>query len=362
MEIVSVNLGSRSYNVYVGNGFLAKKLDLPDLAGRPSKGMLVSNPTVFNIYGDSALGTLKKLGIDCKPLLIPDGEEYKDLLWASHILTEMLYNRLDRKSCLFALGGGVIGDLTGFTASVYMRGIAFVQIPTTLLAQVDSSVGGKTGVNHHLGKNMIGTFHQPVAVYIDTDTLLTLPEREYLSGLAEVIKYAVIWDRGLFDYLHDHREDILKRDRDCLRTIIKTSCEIKAKIVSTDEREAGLRAILNYGHTVAHALETTTGYITYKHGEAVAIGMVVEAKIAKLLGLLTDSECERISSLIQSYGLPTLLSKDSEIEPLIETMNLDKKNQSGAITIITPHEVGRVSIQKAVNAELIRSALLDSFR
>ncbi len=357
MENLTVELGDRSYPIYIGSGLLKRLSELPAFDKFRSKNMLISNPTVFKLYGDTVLSGLASIGLECEPLLIPDGEEYKDMMWAYHILTEMLQRRLDRRSCLFALGGGVIGDMTGFAASIYMRGIPFVQIPTTLLAQVDSSVGGKTGVNHILGKNMIGSFYQPLSVVIDTDTLTTLPDREYLCGLAEVIKYGVISDAEFFRYLEIHREEILKRDPEKLRHIIMTSCEIKARVVAADERESGLRATLNYGHTIGHAIETETNYSRFKHGEAVAIGMVIEAMVAEYLNLLSSQDRHRITNLILAYGLPSSIPKDIDTEALIGHMILDKKSESGNITIITPVKVGEVRIRRSVNKADLREVL-----
>ncbi|MCX8069625.1 MAG: 3-dehydroquinate synthase, partial [Thermodesulfovibrionales bacterium] len=304
MNKLYVNLGKRSYDIFIENGLINQLAELLKEFKLQSNSILISNPTVFNLYGELVLSNINKAGIRCKEIIIPDGEEYKDFFWSYYILSDMLHYGLDRKSCVFALGGGVIGDIAGFTASLYMRGIPFIQIPTTLLAQVDSSVGGKTGVNHPIGKNMIGSFYQPKAVFIDTNTLHTLSEREFLSGLAEVIKYGIISDAKFFSYLEKNREAILSRDSNKLAHIIKTSCDIKSKVVSQDERESGMRAILNYGHTIGHAIETETGYVSYKHGEAVAIGMVYEAKIANRLGLLSNIDLKRIYELIQSYGLP----------------------------------------------------------
>jgi 3-dehydroquinate synthase len=357
MEKITVELGDRSYPIYIGSGLLKRLSELPIFNRSQSSNILLSNPTVFGLYGGTMLSGLASIGVQCEPLLIPDGEEYKDIFWLYHTLTELLRRRLDRRSCVFALGGGVIGDMAGFAASVYMRGIPFVQIPTTLLAQVDSSVGGKTGVNHFLGKNMIGSFYQPSAVVIDTDTLDSLPKREYLCGIAEVIKYGVISDERFFDYLQEHREEILKRVPERLMHIIRTSCEIKARVVAADERESGLRAILNYGHTIGHAIETETNYSRFKHGEAVAIGMVLEAKVAEYLNLLDSKDRQRITQLIESYGLPSSLPKDIDPEALIGHMVLDKKAEAGRITVITPVKVGEVRITRSVDKAGLKEVL-----
>ena len=343
MQEIRVDLGERSYTIFIGSGMLGdlgegvKKLD-------PSRVAVISNPTVHGFYGAVVAGTLKKAGFDAPVILIPDGEEYKELLWTYYLFGELLKHRLDRASLLIALGGGVIGDITGFVASTYMRGISFVQIPTTLLAQVDSSVGGKTGVNHPLGKNMIGTFYQPRLVWADIRTLESLPKREFLAGMAEVIKYGVIWDEALFRFLEDNREKILNLDRNALEYIIQRSCEIKAEIVSKDEREGGLRAILNYGHTVGHALETATGYTTYLHGEAVAIGMHHEARLSSLLGLMDAGEAERVRTLITAYGLPSGIPSNVDTEGIVSSMRLDKKAVAGELKFILPERIGSVKI------------------
>jgi 3-dehydroquinate synthase len=270
-ERVNVGLGDRSYEISIGHGIIAG-LGLRIKEFRPSKVAIISNETIFPLYKDVVLASMKDNGISPEVILMPDGEEYKTLEWANNIYGKLLESRFDRGSSIIALGGGVVGDITGFVAATYMRGIRCIQVPTTLLSQVDSSVGGKTGVNHPLGKNMIGAFYQPSLVIIDVDTLKTLPEREFLAGMSEVIKYGVISDADFFDYLKDNGDDILELGGS-ITHIVKRSCEVKANVVSQDEREAGLRAILNFGHTIGHAVETVTEYKQYLHGEAIAIGM-----------------------------------------------------------------------------------------
>jgi 3-dehydroquinate synthase len=250
----------------------------------------------------------------------------------------------------------VIGDITGFAAATYMRGIDFIQVPTTLLAQVDSSVGGKTGVNHPLGKNMVGAFWQPRLVWIDINTLSTLPKREFLSGLAEIIKYGIIRDEELFEYLENHRDQILGLDPESLIHLISRSCEIKADVVAKDERESGLRAILNYGHTVGHALETVTGYTRYLHGEAIAAGMYIEAKLANLLGLTGEDQVLRIKSLIEAYGLPSSVPDEVDTDALCEAMLLDKKTISGELTFVLPERIGSVLIHRKVSRSDLKTA------
>ncbi|MFZ5997400.1 MAG: 3-dehydroquinate synthase [Nitrospirota bacterium] len=357
MEKVHVELGERSYEIVIGRGILSGIGERLAAFGFTRTIAVISNPTVFGLYGGQVRDALSTAGFDSFAVLIPDGEGYKDYFWAYHILTELLEKRLDRNSCLVALGGGVIGDITGFAASLYMRGIHFVQVPTTLLAQVDSSVGGKTGVNHLLGKNMIGTFHQPRLVWIDSATLATLPRRELLCGIAEVIKYGVIWDKEFFDFMERQREAVFALQDDALKTIIKRSCEIKAEVVSGDERESGLRAILNYGHTIGHAIETETGYSKYLHGEAIAIGMHLAARLAVLRGLMSNGEAARIKHLIEAYGLPSTVPEGMSPERLIAHMRIDKKAVAGEMKFILPEGIGTVRIEKGVSAEDIRRVL-----
>lgn len=357
MQEITVALGDRSYPIFIEAGIIDGLGDRLKAFNFSRKLTVISNPTVYGLYGAAFEESLKKAGLTLRSIIIPDGEGYKDLFWCYHIFSELLKLRLDRSSALIALGGGVIGDITGFVASTYMRGIAFIQVPTTLLAQVDSSVGGKTGVNHPLGKNMIGTFYQPRLVLADISTLKTLPERELLAGMAEVIKYGIIWDAELFAYLEENREKIVKLDYDALKYIIRRSCEIKAEVVSRDERESGLRAILNYGHTIGHAIETATGYTQHLHGEAIAIGMNLEAKLASLLGLLDKEAADRISALIKAYGLPAEMPSDIDKNNILSLMQIDKKTVSGKLTFILPEKIGSVLIKAVTDIDKITGAL-----
>ena len=357
MKELTVDLGDRSYRILIGKGILDGIGKEAQSFGFSPKCAIISNPTVFELYGERVTGSIEKAGFDICTVLIPDGEEYKDLFWVYHILSKLLQAGLDRNSVIFALGGGVIGDITGFVASVYMRGISFIQIPTTLLSQVDSSVGGKTGVNHPLGKNMIGTFYQPRLVWIDVQTLETLPEREFLAGMAEVIKYGIIWDRDFFYYLKDNREGILKLSPEPLTEIIRRSCEIKAEVVSKDEREAGLRAILNYGHTVGHAVETVTNYREYLHGEAVAIGMVYEAALSAKMNMLSNDETAEIKTLLKEYKLPVRVKELLNSTDLLKAMRIDKKVISGTLRFILPEKIGKVRIVPGVNEEILKNIL-----
>lgn len=355
MEGLKLDLGERSYEIIIGSRLLPS-LGLRLKEFRPSKVALISNKTIFPLYKDVLLESFNKYGIEPEVILIPDGEEYKDIQWTNFLHGELLKAGFDRSSLLIAFGGGVVGDIVGFVASTYMRGIRFIQVPTTLLAQVDSSVGGKTGVNHPLGKNMIGTFYQPSLVMIDVDTLKTLTEREFNAGMAEVIKYGVIEDRELFKLLKKESRDIISHG-DSIVKIIKRSCEIKADVVSKDEKEAGLRAILNFGHTTGHAIETVTGYKRYVHGETVAIGMCVAAELALIIGLLKKEEANMITELVELYRLPSKIPDDIPVSNIIDAMALDKKAKAGKISFILPESIGSVRIEDDVDKYLIKKAV-----
>ena len=360
MHVVKVELGARSYDILIG----AKLEKLGEEMGKlrvGTKAAVVTNPTVNRLYGKTVLASLKSAGFTAMPVEIPDGEQYKTLDWANAIFTSLLINTFDRRSPLVALGGGVIGDLTGFAAASYMRGVPFVQVPTTLLAMVDSSVGGKTGVNHPMGKNMIGAFYQPKLVLMDLDALKTLPKEELLSGMAEVIKYGVIWDRELFDFLEKNREKILNLEEGPLGHIISRSCEIKADVVNKDEREDGVRAILNFGHTVGHAVETLSDYRS-RHGEAVAVGMVYAAKLAHRTGLCDARVPERIEKLVKAYGLPTSLSVMKSRPAVIQFMDMiqvDKKAEAGKVRFILPIKIGEVVITREWDERQLRELLAE---
>ncbi|HSQ77761.1 MAG TPA: 3-dehydroquinate synthase [Nitrospirota bacterium] len=358
MHTVKVDLGDRSYDIELGLGLDQAGSRLREL-GLGQKMALITNPTVKNLHGQRLVASLKAAGFMVMSIEVPDGEKHKNLDWANAIYTALLTNGFDRKSALVAFGGGVIGDLTGFAAATFMRGVPFVQVPTTLLAMVDSSVGGKTGVNHPMGKNMIGAFYQPIKVLMDLSVLKTLPREEFLSGMAEVIKYGVVFDAGFFDYLDKNREKVLSLEPDALTHIIKRSCEIKAEVVSKDERERGLRAILNFGHTVGHAIETAENY-TMRHGEAVAIGMVYASRLAHKTGLCASSVPERVEGLIASYGLPTsisTLSRKPSATELMDTLQIDKKAEGGKVKFVLPKKIGEVVITKEWNEQHLKELL-----
>jgi 3-dehydroquinate synthase len=358
MEALRVELAERSYEIAIGSGSLGSIGDAVSGLGDVSPRLaLISNPTVFELYGKTVEKSLKSAGFQTATITVPDGEQYKDLLWVEKIYGELLKHKLDRKSVIVALGGGVIGDMAGFAASTYMRGIRFVQVPTTLLAQVDSSVGGKTGVNHPLGKNMIGAFWQPSLVWMDLRVLSTLPEREFKAGLSEVIKYGVIWDREFFDFLMEAKDKALSLEAEALTRIIRRSCEIKAEVVSRDEREGGLRAILNYGHTMGHAIETLTGYTKHLHGEAVSMGMYLEALLSEQLGIMKKGGTEEVHTLIDAYGLPSALSDGLDTDAMLGAMAVDKKTVGGQLRFVLPEEIGKVKVSEPVSEEDVRSFL-----
>jgi len=321
--------------------------------------LLVSNPAIFRRYGERAIAALKLVGYEVSSCTIPAGERYKTLKSIQKIYDIALEQHLERSSTMVALGGGVIGDMTGFAAATWLRGINFVQVPTSLLAMVDASIGGKTGVNHPQGKNLIGAFHQPRFVLIDPLVLKTLPPRELRAGMAEVIKYGIIWDAELFAKLEESKRIDQWRylNEDLLSAILTRSCQAKADVVSKDEKEAGLRAILNYGHTIGHAVESLTGYKLVNHGEAVAIGMVAAGQIAVKLELWQKDEAKRQDALIQKAGLPTQLPGGLDIEAIINTLQTDKKVKDGKVRFVLPTQIGQVTITDQVPEDVIVQVL-----
>ncbi len=340
---VEVSLGARSYEIRIRGGLLGEVGPLLARLGFSGKVAVVTDRSLAGLYAPTVVRSLKRSGFQIHEMVLPTGERAKTLRWVSAILDSLVKARFERGSVLLALGGGVVGDVTGFAASLYARGIPYVQVPTTLVSQVDSSVGGKTGVNHALGKNLIGTFHQPHLVLIDPDTLRTLPRRDWVAGLAEVIKYGMIADEEFFSYLEGHVGALLKLDDEAVVQVITRSCRIKAEVVAQDEREAGLRRILNYGHTVGHALESLGGYRTLIHGEAVAIGMVQEAELSRSMGYCSDETVTRQRRLVHQVGLPEVLSSVTGAA-LWGAMQRDKKVRDGQIHCVFPEGVGRVVI------------------
>jgi 3-dehydroquinate synthase len=352
---LNVELGDRSYPIAIGRDLLDDSSLLNRHIGGSGKVAIVTNTTVAPLYLDKVAGPLRAAGREVVPIILRDGEEFKNWESLNEVFDALLANKCDRKTTLVALGGGVIGDMTGFAAATYMRGVPFVQIPTTLLAQVDSSVGGKTGINHPLGKNMIGAFYQPRAVIADTATLDTLPDRELSAGLAEVIKHGAILDAGFFDWIEANIGKLVARDHAALAHAIARSCEIKADVVARDEREGGLRAVLNFGHTFGHAIEAGLGYGAWLHGEAVGCGMVMAADLSRRLGLIDDTAVDRVRALVKAAGLP-VVAPDLGVERWIELMEVDKKNEGGAIKFILLKPLGSPSITNAPR-ELLEATL-----
>ncbi len=341
---LTVGLGERSYPIHIGRGLLAQPaLFEPHLGSR--RAAIVTNEIVAPLYAEAVERALEACGARHFRIVIPDGEAQKRWETLDRVHGELLRAQADRKTVIVALGGGVVGDLAGFAAATYQRGVPFVQVPTTLLAQVDSSVGGKTGINHALGKNMVGAFHQPLAVIADTATLDTLPARELAAGLAEVIKYGAIDDIAFFAWLEENVDRLRERDPDALAHAIGRSCEIKARIVALDEREAGPRALLNLGHTFGHAIETLQGYGSWLHGEAVATGMVMAARFSERLGRAPAGDALRLERLLRRAGLPV---EPPAMEPdaWLDAMGRDKKNEAGRITLILLDRLGSAVVEK----------------
>lgn len=336
-----LDLGSRSYPIHIGKGLLDRS-DLLRSAIKGRSAVIVSNETVAPLYLHRIRPHLQDLRLG--EVILADGEQHKTLATVDAIYTALLEGQFDRNTTLIALGGGVIGDITGFAAATYQRGVDFIQVPTTLLSQVDSSVGGKTGVNHPLGKNMIGAFHQPRAVIIDTDTLSTLPDRELSAGIAEVIKYGLLGDADFFSWLENNMEALLDREPDALAFAIRRSCQDKADIVAADEREQGMRALLNLGHTFGHAIETGLGYGRWLHGEAVACGMLMAARLSVDLGWLEPQAVERIESLVRRARLPTEPPAALGAERLRALMSVDKKVIDGALRLVLLRGIGQAVV------------------
>jgi 3-dehydroquinate synthase len=357
MKTLSVELGARSYPIHIGDGLLARsELLAPHVEDR--KIMVVSNETVAPLYLTDVARSLA--GHAVSSVVLPDGEVFKTLDVLNRIFDALLERRFSRDCCLLALGGGVIGDITGFAAACYQRGVAHIQVPTTLLAQVDSSVGGKTAVNHRLGKNMIGAFHQPSCVLIDTATLGSLAPREYRSGLAEVIKYGLIRDPELFSWLESGLESLLAHSAEAMEFVIERSCRNKAEIVAEDERESGPRALLNLGHTFGHAIETGLGYGVWLHGEAVAAGICLAAAMSARLGWISDTDCQRVTSLVERAGLPTGLPEGLDDKRVLALMGVDKKVMAGRLRLVLLKGIGHALVSDDFDPDVLKAILAET--
>ncbi|EEH8830680.1 3-dehydroquinate synthase [Salmonella enterica] len=358
MERITVTLGERSYPITIAAGLFNEPASfLPLKLG--DQVMLVTNETLAPLYLDKVRGVLQRAGVNVDSVILPDGERYKSLTVLDTVFTALLKKPHGRDTTLVALGGGVIGDLTGFAAASYQRGVRFIQVPTTLLSQVDSSVGGKTAVNHPLGKNMIGAFYQPASVVVDLDCLKTLPARELASGLAEVIKYGIILDADFFTWLEGNLDALLRLDGPAMAYCIRRCCELKAEVVAADEREAGLRALLNLGHTFGHAIEAEMGYGNWLHGEAVAAGMVMAACTSERLGQFSSADTQRIIALLRRAGLPVIGPREMSAQAYLPHMLRDKKVLAGELRLVLPLAIGKSEVRGGVSHEVVLSAIAD---
>lgn len=357
MEKIKVELGEKSYDIFIGEKIFQECTNFILSSQKfTNKVLVITDNNVFENFGKDFKNILTNCGINFEFFVIEAGESSKNLQNSEKIYTKAIEIGLDRKSLIVALGGGVVGDLAGFVAATYLRGVPFIQVPTTLLAQVDSSVGGKTAVNHKLGKNLIGAFYQPQAVFIDLETLKTLPEREIKSGLGEVVKYGIISDEKFFEYLEKNVEKILSKNVEVMTQIIKRSCEIKSEVVAQDEKENNLRRILNFGHTIAHAIELETNYTKYRHGEAVSIGMIGAALISEELGKISANEVQRLKNLLVKLKLFTKC-EDCNVENLYKYLFRDKKVIGGKINWVLMKKIGEVEICDDVPDDIVKKVL-----
>ena len=352
---IEVDLDDRSYPIYIGSGQL-RKVEISRFV-QGNKVLIVTNTTVAPLYLNRLQAELQNRQVDC--LILEDGEQYKNLDSLNLIFDRLLQEKHDRKTTLIALGGGVVGDITGFAAASYQRGVPFIQVPTTLLSQVDSSVGGKTAVNHDLGKNMIGAFYQPQAVIIDTDTLSTLPDREFSAGMAEVIKYGLIADAKFFSWLEENSQALQKRDNQALCYAIEQSCINKSKIVSADETEQGMRAILNLGHTFGHAIETQQKYTGWLHGEAVAVGMLMASRLSHLMGNISEQDLLRIQNILTCWSLPLSPPAGMAVDDFMGLMYRDKKVLDGQLRLVLLAKLGKAEVSADFESDLLRQVLLE---
>jgi 3-dehydroquinate synthase len=357
MKTLHVDLGNRTYPIFIAAGILSQT----DLVGPYIKGkqvMIVSNDIVAPLYLDKAKAAFK--GFHVESIVLPDGEAYKTLETVNTIFDVLLQKRCERSVTLVALGGGVVGDMCGFAAACYQRGVPFIQMPTTLLSQVDSSVGGKTGVNHPLGKNMIGAFYQPQCVVIDTNTLNTLDDRQYAAGVAEVIKYGLLGDGEFFTWLEDNQNALRGRNPSALAYAIERSCQDKADIVAKDEKEAGVRALLNLGHTFGHAIEAGLGYGKYLHGEAIAVGMRMAADMSARLGWISEADVARIEALLNAFNLPIKVPSELNPQRMLNLMKVDKKVQDGKIRLVLMEQIGKAIISDNYDSEILKQTLQEN--
>ncbi len=358
MEKLAVTLGERSYPITIAAGLFNDPASFWPLKSGDQV-MLVTNETLAPLYLSTIRDVLERAGVKVDQVILPDGEAYKSLSVMDTVFTALLQKPHGRDTTLIALGGGVIGDLTGFAAASYQRGVRFIQVPTTLLSQVDSSVGGKTAVNHPMGKNMIGAFWQPASVVVDLDCLKTLPRRELASGLAEVIKYGIILDDEFLGWLEQHLDELLALDEKAMAYCIRRCCEIKAEVVAADERESGLRALLNLGHTFGHAIETEMGYGVWLHGEAIAAGMVMAARTAQRLGQFREPDVARIISILERAGLPVKGPETMAPEAYLPHMMRDKKVVAGELRLVLPLAPGKSEVRAGVPHDVVLSAIAD---
>ena len=356
MSDVSVELGERRYEIVIEAGAIYQLGERMAALGLTDRALIITNPAINALYGEQTRRSLAEADIRSEVIELPEGEEHKDLRTIVAAYDYLIEHNYSRSATIVALGGGVIGDMAGFIASTYMRGVPYVQVPTTLLAMVDSSVGGKTGVNHRLAKNMIGAFYQPRLVVADLETLRSLSPAEFRAGYAEVIKYGVIWDADMFAFLEKSLDQVFALDYDALSHVVRRSCEIKAEVVATDEREAGLRAILNYGHTFGHSLEAITNYASYRHGEAVAIGMVAAARMAVQLDMLDEKESVRLEHHLATAGLPILFPA-IDVREMLERFSKDKKALRGVVRFVLPERIGKVILRDDIPVELSRQVI-----
>lgn len=356
MTTLNVDLGERSYPIIIDSDALSSGVLSEWVSGK--KVCIVTSQTIADLYLDKVAASIADSELSV--VLLPEGEQFKTLETLQVVFDAALENKLNRSSLFIALGGGVTGDMTGFAAACYQRGIDFIQIPTTLLSQVDSSVGGKTGVNHPLGKNMIGAFHQPKGVLVDVATLDSLPDRELSAGMAEVIKYGLIYDVEFFSWLEKNMQKLVSRDEAALIYAISRSCEIKAAVVSEDETESGVRAILNFGHTFGHSIESNMGYGKWLHGEAVAVGMIMAVDLSARQGFIDEAWVGRSKDLIKLAGLPTEAPAALSVDQFLESMSVDKKNITGSIRLVLLERVGKAIISDSYDSELMKQVIADN--